>query len=100
MTFPIAAIIKAKLRSDGRFVLTLCGRCMEPLLVEGDRAVVELCDDPQVGDVVLVCLDNGLLAVHRLVAFESGLCVTKGDYWARSRGRRFFTSLGLLGNFR
>ncbi len=99
MTFPIAAIIKAKLRSEGRFVLTLCGRCMEPLLVEGDRAVVELCDDPQVGDVVLVCLDNGLLAVHRLVAFESGLCVTKGDYSGKVERTSLFHILGVVRKF-
>lgn len=42
MSSKIASIVKAKLRAEGRFVLTLCGRCMEPLLLEGDRAIVEL----------------------------------------------------------
>lgn len=80
MTPPIASVVKAKLRAEGRFVLTLRGRCMEPLLLEGDRAAVFPCEHPQLGDLALVLLDDDLLAVHRIVGFEFGNFITKGDY--------------------
>lgn len=32
------------------------------------------------GDLALVFLNDGLLAVHRIVAAEEGLFLTKGDY--------------------
>lgn len=84
MTSPLASIVKAKLRAEGHFVLTLRGRCMEPLLFEGDRAAIEPCDNPQLGDLALVLLDGGELAVHRIVDSSSGFYVTKGDFSGRA----------------
>ena len=80
MTPPIASVVKAKLRAEGRFVLTLRGRCMEPLLFKGDRAAVFPYEHPQLGDLALILLDDDLLAVHRIVGFELGAFITKGDY--------------------
>lgn len=80
MTPPIASIVKAKLRAKGRFVLTLRGRCMEPLLFGGDRAAVFLSEHPQVGELALVLLDCDKLAIHRIVDSKPGLFITKGDY--------------------
>lgn len=80
MSVSIASVVKAKLRAEGRIVLTLRGRCMEPLLFDGDRAAVFPYEHPQLGDLALILLDDDLLAVHRIMGFEFGNFITKGDY--------------------
>ena len=80
MTLSIASVVKAKLRAERRFVLTLHGRCMEPLLFEGDRVCVEACESPLVGDLCLVALPDGTLALHRVISVEGGAITCKGDY--------------------
>ena len=80
MTSPLVSVVKAKLRAEGHFVLTLRGRCMEPLLFAGDRVRVEACEDPSVGDLCLVILPDGALALHRVVSVSGGATACKGDY--------------------
>lgn len=99
MTPPIASVVKAKLRAEGRFVLTLRGRCMEPLLFEGDRAAVFPSEHPQLGDLALVLLGNDLLAVHRIVGFELGAFITKGDYSGKAEKVASSSILGVAKRF-
>lgn len=84
---------------EGRFVLTLRGRCMEPLLFEGDRAVVLSAEHLQVGDLALVLLDGGLLAVHRIVGFEPNFYITKGDYSGKAERVGPLCVLGIARGF-
>ena len=99
MTSPLVSVVKAKLRAEGHFVLTLRGRCMEPLLLEGDKAFVELTDDVRIGDLALVLLDDGSLAVHRVVAVDQGAVVTKGDYSGKSEKLGSSRVLGVAREF-
>ena len=80
MTPPLSAIVQARLRAQGYFVLGLRGRCMEPLLFEGDRALIRPIDEVMIGVLALVLLDDGSLALHRVVAIEPDAVTTKGDY--------------------
>lgn len=80
MTPPLLAIIQARLRAQGYFILGLRGRCMEPLLFEGDRAFIMPIDEMMVGILALVLLNDGSLALHRVVAIEPDAVTTKGDY--------------------
>lgn len=99
MTSPLASIVKAKLRAEGHFVLTLRGRCMEPLLLEGDKAFVEPADDVRIGDLALMLLDDGSLAVHRIVAADQGAVVTKGDYSGKAERVSLLRVLGIARRF-
>lgn len=80
MTPPPLAIIQARLRAQGYFILRLRGRCMEPLLFEGDRALIVPIDEVMVGILALVLLNDGSLALHRVVSVEPDAVTTKGDY--------------------
>jgi hypothetical protein len=71
--------LKAKLETEGRLELSLKGRCMDPLLVDGDRVAVVPLADLEVGTLYLVELPAGDLAVHRLVRLSDGRAICKGD---------------------
>lgn len=94
MTSKIASILKAKLSVDGKFVLKLRGRCMEPLLYEGDRVEVIPSGHPRIGEVALVLLDDDVLAVHRIVDSGPEFFITKGDYSGKTE---IITKSRLLG---
>lgn len=75
-----ASIMAAKIMALGYAEVALSGRCMEPLLVAGDKARVEVCTDPMVGDLCLVALSDGILALHRVVSVNGMAVTCKGDY--------------------
>lgn len=74
----------ARVSRFGFAEVALSGRCMEPLLVAGDRVRVAACPDPEVGDLCLVALPGGGLALHRVVATVGGAVVCKGDFSGRA----------------
>lgn len=79
--------MKARMKRDGFLDVPLRGRCMEPLLMEGDVARVVPSETPGVGDVCLVRLPGGGFALHRLVAIgvaDAAGFVTKGDLSGRA----------------
>ncbi len=81
---PGAAAVAARISRFGFAEVALSGRCMEPLLVAGDRVRVAACPDPGVGDLCLVALPGGGLALHRVVAAVGGAVVCKGDFSGRA----------------
>lgn len=74
----------ARISRFGFAEVALSGRCMEPLLVAGNRVRVAACPDPGVGDLCLVALPGGGLALHRVVAAVGGAVVCKGDFSGRA----------------
>lgn len=80
----LAAALRAKMRAGGCCVVSLRGRCMEPLLLAGDRARVYPVDNIRVGDVALLVLEGGDASLHRVVGVGEGRFVTKGDYSGKS----------------
>lgn len=95
----LQAIIRARLRSEGHFDLVLQGRCMEPLLLAGDRARVVPVEEPRKGDLVLVLLDEETLALHRIVYLGFETAVTKGDYSSKAEDVRLANLLGAAKEF-
>ena len=75
--------LKARLLSEGELELPLQGRCMAPLLVDGDMAKIIPIPQYSIGQLYLFELPNGNLAVHRLIDVTEHSATLKGD---RSRG--------------
>lgn len=99
MTQGLADVIRAKLRLEGSFEFGLRGRCMEPLLREGDRVLVVPAGKPYVGDLALVILDDKSLALHRIVCMHPDSIVTKGDYSGKSEHVALADFLGVAREF-
>nr|WP_288281209.1 S24/S26 family peptidase [uncultured Prevotella sp.] len=60
--------------------LPLRGRSMRPFLEDGrDKALLQLCDHPQVGDAVLVEISKGLFVLHRIIRVEGRQVTLRGD---------------------
>lgn len=79
-----AAIIEAMLRHGKSVRVTLKGRCMEPLLSEGDIAWIQAAGSCEKGNLCLVRLQSGEVAVHRLIEKIDTRLITKGDYSGRA----------------
>lgn len=60
--------------------LPLRGRSMRPFLEDGrDKALLKLCDHPQVGDAVLAEISKGLFVLHRIIRIEGRQVTLRGD---------------------
>lgn len=60
--------------------LPLRGRSMRPFLEDGrDKALLQCCDHPQVGDAVLAEISKGLFVLHRIVCIEGSRVTLRGD---------------------
>ena len=60
--------------------LPLRGRSMRPFLEDGrDKALLQLCDHPQVGDAVLAEISKGLFVLHRIIRIEGRQVTLRGD---------------------
>ena len=80
----VVAAVAARISRFGFAEVALSGRCMEPLLIAGDRVRIVTCPDLGVGDLCLVALPGGRLALHRVVAAVGGAVVCKGDFSGRA----------------
>lgn len=69
-----------QLKGGHTVTLPLRGRSMRPFLEDGrDKALLELCKDPRVGDAVLAEIAQGHFVLHRIIRID-GLHVTlRGD---------------------
>lgn len=79
-----AMALRASLKRNGSAEVALRGRCMEPFLREGDVARVAPTGSCRKGDLCLIQMPAGELAVHRVVKVGDGRLVTKGDYSGRA----------------
>ena len=60
--------------------LPLRGRSMRPFLEDGrDKALLQLCDHPQVGDAVLAEISKGLFVLHRIICIEGRQTLDRTD---------------------
>ena len=60
--------------------LPLRGRSMRPFLEDGrDKALLQLCDHPQVGDAVLAEISKGLFVLHRIIRIEGRQTLDRTD---------------------
>lgn len=71
--------LRAKIKRDGYLEFGLEGRCMEPLLVEGDKARIVERDKYVSGDICLIETTEGAVSLHRLIAVQGSLVASKGD---------------------
>lgn len=71
----------AVLKRGGVFRFCVRGLCMAPIICRGDIITVEPVEGRRVriGDVVLLKLGDGQIAVHRVVEKKNGRLVTQGD---------------------
>lgn len=60
--------------------LPLRGRSMRPFLEDGrDKALLQLCDHPQVGDAVLAEISKGHFVLHRIICIDGNQVTLRGD---------------------
>ena len=60
--------------------LPLRGRSMRPFLEDGrDKALLQLCDHPQVGDAVLAEISKGHFVLHRIIRIDGNQVTLRGD---------------------
>ena len=60
--------------------LPLRGRSMRPFLEDGrDKALLQLCDHPQVGDAVLAEISNGRFVLNRIIRIIGNQVTLRGD---------------------
>ena len=89
-----AIVLKALLRKETEFALTLSGRCMDPLLIEGDMAKIVPTSKFTIGHLYLFVLPSGALSVHRMIGKTGEGAVMKGD---RSRGDETIQYKNIIG---
>ena len=73
-------ILKAKLKKNGFIEMVLSGKCMEPFLYAGDKSKIIKFDSCFIGDICLICLNDGSLALHRIIDIDNNDFITKGDF--------------------
>jgi hypothetical protein len=89
--------IEAKIMCFGKVSIKLSGRCMEPFLHENDVAIIaRSLSGVSLGDLVLIELKTGRLAVHRVVSCSQNSYMTKGDFSGISEEVSVESILGIL----
>lgn len=72
--------LRARLLRTGFVEISLRGRCMEPLFVEGDLVRITSVSNLKAGDLCLLELSPGELALHRIVCLAEQGIIAKGDF--------------------
>lgn len=70
---------KARLTNSGSMSVMLTGTCMEPLLFEGDEALICPQESICVGDICAFKDSDGSLATHRIISIVGSEVTLKGD---------------------
>ena len=69
-----------QLKEGHTATLPLRGRSMRPFLEDGrDKALLQLCDHPQVGDAVLAEISKGCFVLHRIIRINGNQVTLRGD---------------------
>ena len=72
--------VVALLHEGHTATLPLRGRSMRPFLEDGrDKALLQLTDEPRVGDAVLAEISPGHFVLHRIIKIENGKVTLRGD---------------------
>ena len=88
------SIYKARLKAKGSVELRLKGSCMNPLLQDGEIAIIVPTDKYKVGDMCLAEFPDGCLILHRIVDIRNEKYILKGD---RARRAECLPERSLIG---
>lgn len=87
-------VIKAQISRNGKYVIELTGKCMDPLLNPGDKAEIISCSGLKTGRLYLFEMEDGNLAVHRLIKKDDNRLIMKGD---RTKKYEVITEAEIIG---
>lgn len=69
-----------QLKGGHTVTLPLRGRSMRPFLEDGrDKALLESCNEPRVGDAVLAEISQGHFVLHRIIRIKGQNVTLRGD---------------------
>lgn len=88
--------LKARISKEGKFILPLRGKCMDPLLIDGDTAKIIPATQYSIGYLYLFELPDGGLAVHRLIAKTDSCVIMKGDHMRCYQSISYQNILGVV----
>ena len=72
--------VVALLQEGHTATLPLRGRSMRPFLEDGrDKALLQVIEEPKVGDAVLAEIAKGHFVLHRIIAIEGNHVTLRGD---------------------
>ena len=72
--------VVALLQEGHTATLPLRGRSMRPFLEDGrDKALLQLINEPKVGDAVLAEISKGHFVLHRIIRIDNGEVTLRGD---------------------
>ena len=74
----IAKLLPTILKSKGQAEITVMGISMNPTLFEGDKVIIEKCDEYRIGDILVFNYKNEGILIHRLLNCD-GRYFCKGD---------------------
>ena len=74
----IAKLLPTILKSKGQAEITIMGISMNPTLFEGDKVIIEKCDEYRIGDILVFNYKNEGILIHRLLNCN-GRYFCKGD---------------------
>lgn len=74
----IAKLLPTILKSKGQAEITVMGISMNPTLFEGDKVIIEKCDEYRIGDILVFNYKNEGILIHRLL-YCDGRYFCKGD---------------------
>lgn len=74
----IAKLLPTILKSKGQAEITVMGISMKPTLFEGDKVIIEECDEYRIGDILVFDYKNEGILIHRLLKCD-GRYFCKGD---------------------
>ena len=75
----LKAIICKKIQVKGFAVISVDGKCMTPIICDGDAVIVVKSQHYKIGDIVLVYVSKSL-RIHRIVKIIDDMYITKGDH--------------------
>lgn len=90
----VSILLRATLKKKKTVIIKLTGRCMSPLLREGDEAEVVSAGKFSLGKLYLFELQSGDIAVHRLIGIFNEELLLKGD---RSQGFDVVSRAAVIG---
>lgn len=72
-------VLKMIVSAAGHAGVTISGVSMQPVLLDGQKAEVEYCDQYEIGDILVYEYKSEGILVHRLLKIENGIYFCKGD---------------------
>lgn len=61
------------------YKITVRGKCMEPIIKDGDIVTIHPCKQYNIGDIVLCIDENNIMYIHRIYKITDGKYYTKAD---------------------